>query len=194
MPSKTKPKASPILFSGPMIRALLDGTKTQTRRVCKVESLQNGMITPRAGYSPRSPESHAGYCPYGQPGDLLWVRETWGLWANDGLPQPVFYRADYPAPDDTVLPKWRPSIHMPRWASRLTLRITDVRVERVQDITLADACDEGCELPEQFLPLWDSINAKCGFGWDANPWVWALTFEVIQANVDDVLTTPRTAP
>jgi hypothetical protein len=186
-------KERPILFNDEMVRAILDGRKTQTRRVAKVETcdtrpLGGGhvFITPTGCYSPRTPEHHVSYCPYGQPGDRLWVRETFRV--IDGQTQPriaIDYRAD---PEDKWCrigdflgdgKKWRPSIHMPRWASRILLEITNVRVERVQEISVADAKAEGvCGLSAraEFLMLWDSINAKRGFGWDANPWVWVIEF------------------
>lgn len=188
----------PILFSAPMIRALLAGTKTQTRRTVKpqpdaiwgVEHTDSGEVSIR--------------CPYGQPGDLLWVRETFrGAAGYDESPpsrwgnKPIWYTADG-EPDKSAW--WhlsyrsRPGIHMPRWASRLTLRITEVRVERLQRITRGDAMDEGCPFSnmadgpdprEWYADLWNAINGPDS--WPANPWVWALTFEVIQSNVDQVV-------
>lgn len=110
----------------------------------------------------------------------------------DGSDRIIAYRATEP---DSPCGSWTLSIHMPRWASRLTLRLTDVRVERVQDISKVDATAEGFE-KEAALPIdprdwfrnsWDSLNAKHGYGWDANPWVWVLVFEVIRKNVDEVL-------
>lgn len=154
----------PILFSGPMVRALLDGTKTQTRRVVK------GLTADMASAMDANPgmalalndDGYGGLyqagrgevfsiplprCPYGVPGDRLWVRETWGLW--DTLPcsgpdgATVFFRATDGKRIDLRHQLWRPSIHMPRWASRLTLTISDVRVERLQSISPADAQEEG---------------------------------------------------
>lgn len=145
-------------------------------------------------------------CPYGQPGDLLWVREGFRSRRVDKLPGEVVYKADHPGA--ATVPgsygrSWKPSIHMPRWASRLTLRITDVRVERVQDISEADAIAEGINLkragavqgesygsawaPRLFRELWDSINAAKGYGWKENPWVWVIEFEVIHDNIDNVI-------
>jgi hypothetical protein len=140
--------------------------------------------------------------PYGRPGDYLWVRETWAtVNSYDTLPPSkiphggkswpvVWYDADPGAAglSNTKSPhlgKKRPSIFMPRWASRLMPRVTDVTVERVQDITLADAIMEGCPDSELdglspldwFETLWDSINAKRGYDWDANPYVWVVEFE-----------------
>ena len=185
----------PILFSGPLVRAILEGRKTVTRRVAKLTDA--GHVKEPRGHRrwhPGDPDASAA-CPYGQPGDLLWVRETWAQW-DRGLA----FRADCLNPrtgeedgdsrrcrlDFGV--KWRPSIHMPRWACRLLLRVTDVRVERLQEITAEDAVAEGLvrdashptggwvELLRDFRDLWDSI-AKPGFGWDDNPWVWRIAFE-----------------
>lgn len=201
----------PILFSGPMVRAILDGSKMQTRRVIRFEdgfspdrliyrSTVDGAFTIQEDVTGRFVQLQ---CPYGKEGDRLWVRETFAvqpfLWEkNHGL-QPVHYPASVPRDqiEDYVL---KPSIHMPRWASRITLEITGVRVERVQAISEADAEAEGAmewwnskSVDEQasiyngkrgpraaFEMLWDSINAKRGYGWDANPWVWALEFRRVQ--------------
>jgi len=201
-------KARPILMSAPMVRALLDGRKTQTRRVVKGEALRWLDTDFGAGFV-AMPENRL--CPYGVPGDLLWVRETWkphSLYAGmkpSEMPQAhVFYRADdrY-APSNTP---WNPSLFMPRWASRLTLELTEVRVERLQEISEADAIAEGIEgdghgawkcyardasqthwaAPrESYRTLWKSINEPGS--WEANPWVWALTFKVHKANVDTIL-------
>lgn len=194
-----------------MIRALLDRRKRQTRRIIKFGdgTLPSGRDDfdddgwPLAYYE-RPDEVLRMPCPYGSPGDLLWARESFCCgWA--ALPsgigivpankiergQKVVYRAssDY-AGDD---PPWRPSIHMPRWASRLTLLLNDVRVERLQEIDEADALAEGVAPDDDmrwnpvqaFEHLWSDIHGPDS--WAANPWVWALSFEVIQRNVDDVL-------
>lgn len=188
----------PILFSGPMVRAILEGRKTMTRRVVKgvaLEWLATGMFTP--AYVAH-PDNHL--CPYGQPGDRLWVRETWRI--PGGAPNGW---TDYKADDDREGFKWRPSIHMPRLACRILLDVTAVRVERVQDIKQRDAMHEGIEpepvevsgsqvvfprgkVPQDarlvgsdykagFHKYWDSLNAKRGNGWDANPWVWVVEFK-----------------
>jgi hypothetical protein len=188
----------PILFSGPMVRAILAGTKTQTRRVCKLDGLTEPDL-----YETRDGDliDPVTLCPYGQTGNRLWVRETWA--PNDcecegpcGCPWYV-YRADdwAQSADPEEQPRWRPSIYMPRTACRLTLELTAVRVERLQDVTDDDAFAEGV-LPNwtgprhgqnpapsgaAFAALWDSINGPRGFGWDANPWVWALTFRRMEA-------------
>lgn len=213
-------KARPILFSGPMIRALLAGTKTQTRRVVKNPD-EHGCLT---GDCPHE-SSHQcvialeEWCPYGKPGDLLWVREAFrghGDDEQDGLPPSAWRNRDcisYEAHGEPGGGAWvtkcKPGIHMPRWASRLTLRITDVRVERLQDISEVDAVAEGItpfevafasdkrrhkatdkhpaavRFADAYCDLWESINGP--ESWDANPWVWAITFGVIRQNVDAVL-------
>ena len=197
-------KERPILFSGPMVRAILEGRKTQTRRVVKGLTpghAHTGRSLTGLGYpasmgkwwaeflhsEPGSPIYVA--CPYGQPGDRLWVRETWALHPDDGEAG-VLWRATDPGWDaeGTGL-KWRPSIFMPRWASRIELEVTGVRVERVQGISEADAQAEGVAAvqgdPEdhvdpvdRFAQVWDGINGKRGHGWDVNPWVWVVEFRV----------------
>jgi hypothetical protein len=168
----------PILFSAPMVRAILEGRKTMTRRVVKPQPESD------------QDDGHAGLiqdCPYGQPGDRLWVRETF---STDGCAcyEPCFcpsvwYKADDLSEDKELQPKWCPSIFMPRWASRIILEVTGVRVERLQEITNAGALAEGIEpsgVPRtyvgDFAALWDSLNAKRGYGWDTNPWVWVIGF------------------
>lgn len=178
-------KERPILFSGPMVRAIIAGTKTQTRRPLDRDKLYNGF----AFDDPRIARA----CPYGQPGDRLWVRETWACdeygrrHQSQGM---VYYRADAES-----MGTWRPPIHMPRWASRIDLEITAVRVERVREISEADACAElGAPLvwpgpdPEPyrrdmigaFANIWDEIYSKRGYGWDINPWVWVVEFKAVQ--------------
>ena len=213
----------PIIFSGPMVRAILDGRKTQTRRAVKpkypIEFFggKGEEGDPRCwGYGPcddgtwalldnRDGDSESWQipCPYGVSGDRLWVRETWGLhrdyervYETDKKPCVGFL--GYLATDDddscpkTIINRWRPSIHMPRWASRITLEVVEVRVQRVQDISEADAVAEGCRQHESailsravgyratFRELWDSLNANRGHGWATNPWVWAITFKRLE--------------
>jgi hypothetical protein len=204
----------PIIFSGPMVRALLDDTKTQTRRIAKVNSdnLKPGMVTTNAGYVPRSVREHLSYCPYGKPGDTLWVRETCVADERQSdLTEGVRYLADdafipiantdeaaalwinlshYRA-DEAGVPTGKPvpSIHMPRWASRITLTLTDVRLERLNDIKSADAAAEGWPGADEkhinpvdwYAELWDHINGK-RVPWDLNPWVWALRFTCAKAS------------
>lgn len=214
----------PILFSGPMVRALLDGRKTQTRRVlCAADPTDDepegyrDLPAPYVAFGAPVCENVSDGNVYRFPrsyaaGDLLWVREAWApldaCTHNDPGSQALvdrgFYRADHPV-DCGDVSRWRPSIHMPRWASRLTLRVTDVRVQRVQEISEGDAVAEGIERDtdgwfdyqapsvqccvtarDSFMTLWDSLNARRGYGWDANPWVAAYTFVVIRQNVDEV--------
>ncbi len=188
----------PILFSGEMVRAILDGRKTQTRRVVKP---QPSAGVRRSVFVPSGLEDGHGRelrCPYGRPGDTLWVRETWAShkYMDDTKPSeftvgaqmlPVWYRADNVQSDERG--KWRPSIFMPRWASRITLRLVDVRVETLQQIEPEDCKAEGVYnagslasntmYREAFAAIWDSINANRGHAWDSNPWVWVVEFEVV---------------
>lgn len=191
------PKQRPILFSGPMVRALLAGTKTQTRRVVKSQPsdshiggascyAEQGEWVWLDGYD-GSIVSRMGRCPYGAPGDTLWVRETW---LRDIYTGGFQYFADHPAPSG---PKWKPSIHMPRWASRITLEVTGVRVERLHDISEADARAEGIvpfrdghgwhteegrhyagSAIDAYLNLWAEINGEESA--KANPFVWSIEF------------------
>lgn len=208
-------KDRPILFSGAMVRAILDGRKTQTRRVAKpVKHPDLGNIyAPGALVLEREPQHVIDRaCPYGQPGDRLWVRETWqhsnhpfGPYDDDCA---LFYRADYLddplGPDlelspDGIRRHWRPSIHMPRSACRLELEITGVRVEQLNDCSEADARAEGlmtapggwwsgaegqaAPTPQAaYALLWNSIN---GAGtWEANPWVWVVEFQRLTTGGD----------
>lgn len=176
-------KERPILFSGPMVRAIRDGRKTQTRRVCR----NNGEPGPERIWG-------VGDCKYGSPGDRLWVKETWfpspvGQPAsNVKIPKalPDGWTVLYAASGDTISKPlhWKPSIFMPRWASRLTLEITAVMVERLQDISMSDVFAEGCILstsksdPIDFQNLWDSINGKT-YPWSSNPFVWVISFKTL---------------
>jgi hypothetical protein len=225
-------KEGPILFNGEMVRAILEGRKTQTRRTMKSQPSRDtrGTMSKVFPANANFDDGRAVYrCPSGKPGDRLWVRETWRPYSWYPNEWTVQFKADNKVSDiaipDTLKGldwhdrlieqlsdecisagmeldddglfqwdgvdnpiKWRPSIHMPRWASRITLEVTDVRVQRVQEISEEDAQAEGviqscaCS-PDQewnyrggFLSLWHSIYAKHGFGWDVNPWVWAITF------------------
>jgi hypothetical protein len=192
-------KEHPILFSAPMVRAILEGRKTMTRRVVSPRIVNNwdgprGQGDIDAGY-PFVETRDGPYvsaikiCPYGQPGDRLWVRETFCPTAGE-CEIPAIYRASYEE-EHLFEPYWKPSIFMPRALSRILLEVTSVRVERVQDITRVDAMAEGIEdksidglwmSPEsRFAELWDSINAKRGYGWDVNPWVWGIEFRRVAA-------------
>lgn len=186
-------KERPILFKGPMVRALLAGTKTQTRRVVNPSPMmvEDHRCAPWDG-NPSAlmlKLTDAGQrCPYGQPGDRLWVRETFALpdrRANN-LP-PWAYAADYA---DRPQHAWKPSIHMPRAASRITLEITGIRVEQLQDISDDDLEQEGLQevidagidhdgFPrDAYRALWDSINGAGS--WGANPWVWVVMFKRLE--------------
>lgn len=165
----------PILFSGPMVRAILHGTKTQTRRALRPQpdrkldaTVHYDRATGGAMWASIHGD-HGTHCPYGKPGERLWVRETWRK--AEGVLQ---YRADPVTWGPTR--KWTPAIHMPRVASRLTLEVTGVRVERLQDITERDAIDEGETGTSGYRLLWDDLNGKRGLGWSTNPWVWVVEF------------------
>lgn len=215
-------KERPIPFKAPMVRAILDGTKTQTRRAVKLRDLlqiRRGDATHYRGVRPddtmRRAVSDVGadgvvkLCPYGQPGDRLWVREAWRTVAGaDDIPPrdlmnvESFTRYEADAAKPAGMGKLRPGMFMPRWASRILLEVVSVRVERLQDISEADARAEGvCELPGQaaepgcwwtadvgagaamhgrtpsgaYRLLWESINGPDS--WDANPWVWVVEFK-----------------
>ena len=177
----------PILFSAPMVLAILDGKKTQTRRVAKLNDV--GRVK-EAG-SPRNwhcddPDA-VNACPYGCHGDTLWVRETWAPARTGGYDARedgglYWYRASDAGICDGP---WKPSIFMPRDACRIRLEITGVRLERLQDISEDDSKAEGVtQIPEcqgsytyAYAQLWDAINKKRGYPWASNPWVWVVSFE-----------------
>ena len=173
----------PILFTGPMVQAFLDGRKTQTRRLVKPQP-QNGQPSKVSCAHWETSEGQF-KCPYGAPGDQLWVKETWRN--QDGITilyrnkDEIEYRADGDRPKELTDCYWKPSIHMPRWASRITLEIISVGVERVQDITDDDVWAEGAgQLPgmsaqETYAVLWESIYGKDS--WKLNPWAWKITFK-----------------
>jgi len=243
-------KETGIVMTGNHPKKILDGLETQTRRVVipewkkLIHDFDNAFVTSE-GYKLHVPVRHPEepdfsdqrvtriYCPFGQVGDRLWVRETWtDLWMSNIDLGDVIYKATPPNPDFTV-ERWKPSRFMPRWASRILLEITEVRVERLQDITEEDARAEGLKAKEpevwwqgyreielgelgkelmhqqtlgdkppewmiephrmldrpdleamfsaknRFRPLWESLNAKRGYGWEANPWVWVISFELL---------------
>jgi len=233
-----KPTERPILFNGEMVRAILSGRKTQTRRVVPswqlpsktegedIEELRWISVAqrhPRWGFGvfgSTEEECMANYnndyqscCPYGEPGDRLWVRETFGYGSRpcpfEGAVDGIEYRADEAYMDEVELlplyrPEtppdfcygdiarsgWRPSIHMPRWASRITLEITGVRVDRLQGISEEDARAEGApsvSFPltesqrsniDRFRALWNLIHGAGA--WGENPWVWAIEFKRVE--------------
>jgi len=201
----------PILFNAEMVRAILDGRKTMTRRPLKWQTKKSnwrfaGMKTDLgypasrgflwAGFYLGIDSMSPGYfkSPY-QPGDRLYVRETWADhldWDhyNELMPKTkILYRADREYP----VSRWRPSIHMPKWAARIWLEVTDVRVERLQDITEEESIKEGFACRDWrsmayykdsdgyaanvFSGGWDAIYAERNFGWAVNPWVWVIEFE-----------------
>lgn len=194
-------KEIPILFSTPMVQAILAGRKTQTRRVIKSRH-ESGLfqVSRRKSdgqiisiesldWDERNCEKNI-TCPYGQPGDLLWVRETF---VYRDKHDKYYYKADYPDSDPYAHSGWKPSIHMPKAAARIWLEVTNVRAERLQDITEHDALQEGMSIrydkdedglvvkdkrnTEAFEELWQSINGT--ESWEANPWVWVVEFKVL---------------
>lgn len=223
------PKARPILFGAEMVRAILNGRKTETRRVVapRFQVRKGGSSLPVAvkkltdnkgvqqvdndgypiwiGANQKYVPHWRQFAPPVREGDLLWVRETWATVEEDNslkpselfppnhdIPSPIYYAATQDLSSMPNIGKTRPSIFMPRWASRITLRVTAVGVERVQDITEEGVIAEGVEAPRtgeskwgepseavyEFARLWDDINAKRGYGWEANPWVWVIKFKV----------------
>lgn len=216
----------PILFSTPMVKAILEGRKTQTRRVVtprpdngpedwdNATELECGLYWPtvidKDGESQPADKQIFGAwnCggdawrfPYGQVGDRLWVRETFYVQPDiytAHTPSPIHYKTDGHTEclEDYII---KPSIFMPRWASRILLEITAIRVERVQDISGEDCEAEGIqsdidaddwdfatqaikemELQRAYARLWNSINAKRGYSWESNPWVWAIEFKKLE--------------
>lgn len=209
-------KERPILFSGPMVQAILAGRKTQTRRIvnpqpspCGLRKLRPSDIS-GSGLNPlkwygADPFTEAVDCPYGSPGDRLWVRETWCAWdtaqedvecdevegnaarlAEMGLTR---WHITYKADPRRHASRWRPSIFMPRWASRITLEIVAVRVERLQDISNEDCFAEGLPADSEkgnrtwYGDLWETINGKGS--WDLNPWVWVVEFKTSNTERSD---------
>ena len=173
--------AKPILFSTPMVKALLNGTKTETRRPVKFAIRNQAGAFLDSKYNEVKP-------PY-QKGDILYVRETWCQFpsnAPDGMGENLYYRADQKDLDTskTVMSRngvhWRPSVHMPKEAARIFLEVTEVKVERVHDITNDGAAKEGisCFCMDEprilFSDLWESVYAKRGYGWNKNPYVWVM--------------------
>ncbi|HGW1813244.1 morphogenetic protein [Klebsiella pneumoniae] len=205
-----------MIFNGEMVRAILDGRKTQTRRIMApqpADDIERCIFpNPEAiGWKSSLRHKHgsttAHFCHYGKPGDRIWVRETFQgplfdydlmdgyckdptpfekpefcVYKADGVPAPEFYDAD-----DELHCCWRPSIHMPRWASRILLEITNVRVERLKSISDGDAIREGCSTADMksgdcvadvFARLWASIYGA--ESWNANPWVWVIEFKRVE--------------
>jgi hypothetical protein len=192
-----KMKERPILFSAPMVRALLDGCKTQTRRIYKNRKHPDAGCDIAASELVREPQHVIDrICPYGQPSDRLWVRETHSV-VPDSDETAGYSSVLYAADGGEPYGKWKPSIHMFREHSRILLEVTGVRVERLQDISEADAADEGVEYYEPshtvglqpcsahryaYEDLWREINGSGS--WDANPWVWVVEFRRLSAGLD----------
>ena len=192
-------KERPIIFSGEMVRAVLDGRKTQTRRVVKFRHHTAKLLGQQF--------EHGLPCPYGEPGDRLWVRETWypmqdvELSAIDNSPIEVVYKADWDRDGTTIEEAhdigvyWKPLIFMPRWASRITLEIMNVSVERLQEISDVDALAEGIQIKPEGIPIttpkkwygiyWNRLNAKRGWPWESNPFVWVIEFKMLEPAEDD---------
>lgn len=192
MSTATMAKERPILFSAPMVRAILEGRKTQTRWIVKPQSYVHGYggSAPSEIVSALFMAMVAGKCPYGAPGDRLWVRETWtdldnismGAALAAGPSKRIFYAADGHVLDRGG--RWKPSIHMPRAHSRIVLEMTGVRVERLQEISEEDAKAEGChDGTMEYEILWNSINADRA-PWSSNPWVWVISFLRIAADAE----------
>jgi len=220
-------KEQGIIFTGDSVPLILADLKGQTRRVLKPQPIIDGLYCEYKDIpwlKTGDPSPFIGHlCPYGQPGDRLWVRETWRAVELDNGNDGILYKADNhfksiensqtaadlwcdAYADRKYGNKWRPSIFMPRWASRILLEVTDVRVERVQNINDEDARKEGVQdichcgdyieshgyhsghsptpmdgyAANEFSILWDSINAKRGYSWDVNPWVWAISFKMVK--------------
>lgn len=206
MSATTTPRERPILFKPEMVRAILSGSKTQTRRIITPQdtTTEPGWMFYRRGKTVYGWEEGkdnefaailwAG--PYGSKGTRLWVRETWA--PHEGR-QHAYYYADHPDwrtsadGEDVDINRWRPSIHMPRWACRLVLEVTEVRVERLQDISDEDVRAEGIRIerhPEEspedyamshveaYAEAWDRINGARA-SWDSNPWVWVVSFKPV---------------
>ena len=190
----------PIIFSTEMVKAILSGRKTQTRRVIRPQPVSLDSLYPNDSSHVEFWEivdSPSLWCPYGRPGDILWVREsfciglpnTWQTLNKKLNPDDPDEAAYFKAGWDRSHPYWRPSIHMPRWASRIKLKILRIILEKLQDISREDCYKEGIEnqiLTPAHSPIekkiyseiWDSINKKRGFGWDKNSWVWVITFQL----------------
>ena len=160
-----------------MARAILKGLKTVTRRPVKPQPegrpVPMGKDSCWPGYFAVQGTAKVIPAPY-QPGDILWVRETWSRMETGQY----LYRADKDDPPSYL--GWHPSIHMPREAARIFLRVSDVRAERLREITWEDAVKEGCKNPMRFDELWNSTikpTDRDRYGWEANPWVWVIKFE-----------------
>jgi hypothetical protein len=215
-----------IIFSTPMVQAVLEDRKNMTRRVAKVnnpEDWEAGNNCRASEYGAEVPcyitrkmatEERGIHYPKYDAGDILWVKETWGYsWFAETDGEAPIQRYIFRADENSSVIRWRSSLFMPRAAARIFLRVTDVRVERVQEITDADAVREGfsgvpCEHPfgryacedcmntgwlepptVGFMETWEKLNAKRGYGWDTNPWVWVISFERISKEEAEAVST-----
>jgi hypothetical protein len=185
-----------IIMSAESVRAILDNRKSQTRRVVKPQPVVcpcNPIYLDWKDMTLSPDAAMTRYCPYGKPGDVLYVKETWQAWSEYDHLQP----SEMPQHPNAILhiadrleerpwdAKMRSPLHMPEWASRLKIVLTDVRVQRLQDITeddaIAEGCNFGCDSVDWYRETWDSINAKRGYPWESNCWVWVLSFERYEA-------------
>jgi hypothetical protein len=194
----------PILFSSEMVRVILAGKKTQTRRVIRladgsipdeddIPTHEDVMPNYIMDFSKTYPFWKQLNCPYGKIGDILWVRESFSTVDKGNL---IIYKADGLTAEEVGVDKitWMPSIHMPKRVCRIRLEITDIGVERVQDIRESDIEQEGITLKNdkgeylghqtQFKNLWDKINSKRDFSWEKNPWVWVIEFKRLQDSAE----------
>jgi len=186
-----------------MVRSILDGRKSQTRRVIKpqphsvdvLENYDDLRSTPLDGWMAfRDDDMEIINCPYGIPGDRLWVREKWqainldGQWWHEVKEHRELYNWAWTNPVEPAYketpPRWLPSIHMPRAASRINLEVVSIRVEQVQDASYHDLEAEGMrgsihDAMINYISLWDTLNAKRGYPWTDNPWVWVIEFKVL---------------
>lgn len=188
-------KERPIIFNTDMVKAILEGRKTMTRRPIKCKEMftvfryPDGRLWPtECDYNENIADNEM-KCPFGKPGDMLYVRETWAKLSRIDGHKELFYAADGKKNMRVGFPclwNWKPSIHMPKEYARIWLRITDVRVERVQDISEVDAYEEGADFcldvdgdtfRERFMNLWNLIYGKGDYKWENNPFTWVVEFE-----------------
>lgn len=194
-------KETPILFSTPMVVSILDSLKNMTRRTKGLKEINKhpeawtflGLSIDNVVYELNKKSKFLSgisacffnqatnvtqhiKCRYGQPGDLLWVRETWidTFIPNTTPAGGIYYLADYPNKGSL---RWRPSIHMPKTAARIWLQVEEIRVERLHDISEEGAAREGCYTRRRFEVIWEKINGKDS--WKRNPWVWVVKFKVL---------------
>jgi len=207
----------PILFSTEMVKVILKGNKTQTRRIFKDTTEHHSPYNPAYLERWKNDSGWENICPYGKIGDTLWVRETFAYRIDVDIDKErekakhyLMYKANGGSPYNHMnwhsYTNWKPSIHMPRWASRINLKITDIRIQKLQDVSENDAFEEGMNkqiatylgisTPESqeefnftacrrvFHALWDYINAKRGYSWESNPWVWCISFRKIDKPIE----------